>query len=181
MCKVSVNVLSTNEIQHVGRSIEAILNQTYGDIELLVIDNGSTDGTAEFIRGRYNDKVKLIQSNSNLGCAGGNNLGIRESQGAYIMPCDANLFMTPTYIEEMVKVGKELHRVIKPGHPCIFVLGDLHSGKTVINTAHEIQEAYKDIGFKSHGIVDDWMPTKKCVPSTIKRKKLDRILILERL
>ncbi|MGA1823316.1 MAG: glycosyltransferase family 2 protein [bacterium] len=101
--KVSVNILSTNERKHVSRCIDAILQQTYNNIELLVIDNGSTDGTAAFIQGVYKDKVKVIKSDINLGCAGGNNLGIKESKGKYIMPCDANLFMTSTYIEEMVK------------------------------------------------------------------------------
>ncbi|MGA1868143.1 MAG: glycosyltransferase family 2 protein [bacterium] len=102
MKKVSVNILSTNEKKHLPRCIDAVLHQTYTNIELLVIDNGSTDGTADFIRSAYKDKVTIIKSGINLGCAGGNNLGIKKSKGTYIMPCDANLFMTPTYIEEMV-------------------------------------------------------------------------------
>lgn len=82
------------------------------------------------------------------------------------------------YLNEMEKVGKELRRVLKIGSYCIFILGDLHSGKKVINTASEVEKIFEDIGFKSHAIIDDAMPTNKCVPSSSKRQKLDRILIM---
>ncbi|MFH0924989.1 MAG: glycosyltransferase family 2 protein [bacterium] len=67
------------------------------------MDNGSNDGTFEFLKSDYKQDIKIIRSEINLGCAGGNNLGIRGSKGEYVMPCDANLFMTPTYVEEMVR------------------------------------------------------------------------------
>ena len=84
----------------------------------------------------------------------------------------------PTYIEEMLEVGKEMKRVLKKGKYCIFILGDLHSGKKVVNTAHEISTAYKDLGFVTHGIIEDAMPVNKAIPSGIKRSKLDRILVM---
>ena len=86
---------------------------------------------------------------------------------------------TASYMENMIKVGVNLRRVLKPNHPCVFVLGDFHSGKTVKNTAKEIEKVYVDLGFKSHGIIDDEMPTNKSLPTNTKRSKLDRILILE--
>lgn len=83
------------------------------------------------------------------------------------------------YLKNMEKVGKEFNRILKPNGPCILILGDLHLPKKIINTAKEIENIYEDIGFKSHGIIDDWMPENKCLPNKYKRKKLDRILILE--
>ncbi len=82
------------------------------------------------------------------------------------------------YLEEMQKVGLELKRVIKKKGMCIFVLGDLHTGKKVINTAEEVKMIYETLGFKTHGIIEDVMPTNKCVPSNYKRSKLDRILVM---
>lgn len=82
------------------------------------------------------------------------------------------------YLEEMKKVGVELRRVIKKGGFCIFILGDLHSGKNIINTAEEIGKIYGKMGFEIHGIVEDAMPTNKCIPSNVKRKKFDRILLM---
>lgn len=82
------------------------------------------------------------------------------------------------YLKEMRKVGLELKRVIKTKGLCVFILGDLHKGKTIINTAENVQKIYEEIGFKTHGIIEDAMPTNKCVPSNYKRSKMDRILVM---
>ena len=82
------------------------------------------------------------------------------------------------YIEDMKKVGLELKRVLKEGSYIIYILGDLHQGKNIINTADEVRRTYEELGFKFHGIIDDDMPINKCVPSNVKREKLDRILIM---
>ncbi len=84
------------------------------------------------------------------------------------------------YIDDMIKVGIEMRRVLKKNKYCIFVLGDLHSGKNIINTAENISNIYHDIGFKTHKIIEDSMPINKAIPSKIKRKKSDRILIMEK-
>jgi len=82
------------------------------------------------------------------------------------------------YIKEMIHVGKQLKKVLKKGGLCIFILGDLHLGKKVVNTAYEISRAYEPLGFKTLEIIEDAMPVNKCVPSIYKRLKLDRILIM---
>ena len=82
------------------------------------------------------------------------------------------------YLEEMHKVGIELKRVIKKKGLCIFILGDLHRSKKTINTAEEIQKIYEMIGFKTYSIIEDKMPTNKCIPSNHKRSKMDRILVM---
>jgi len=82
------------------------------------------------------------------------------------------------YLEEMRKVGNELKRVIKKKGLCIFILGDLHKGKIIINTAEQVRDIYEKIGFKTHGIIEDAMPTNKCVPSNYKRSKMDRIMVM---
>jgi DNA modification methylase len=83
------------------------------------------------------------------------------------------------YLEDMRKVGKRLRDCIKPDGHCIFVLGDMHSGKKTINTAQDISEVYKELGFKVHeNIVEDKMPDNKSHPSSSKRRKNDRILFM---
>lgn len=82
------------------------------------------------------------------------------------------------YLNEMGKIGLELRRVIKKGGFCILILGDLHSGKTIINTAEKVRDIFKELGFKFHGIINDAMPVNKCIPSKIKRNKFDRILVM---
>lgn len=83
-----------------------------------------------------------------------------------------------TYIEEMVKVGIEIKRILKNGRYCIFILGDLHQGKKIINTALEVSREYNKIGYITHGIIEDSMPVNKAIPNKYKRNKLDRILVM---
>jgi DNA modification methylase len=92
-----------------------------------------------------------------------------------------------SYLDSMKEVGIELLRVMKDDGICIFVLGDVHlSSKNSLNTAEDISKLYKEIGFKTHAIVDDEIPPSK---TTIvkylgeegigrKQTKLDRILIM---
>jgi len=78
----------------------------------------------------------------------------------------------------MERVGIELRRVIKEDGYCILILGDVHRGNTITNTAENIKEIYEKLGFTIHDIIDDQMPSNKCIPSNFKRSKLDRILIM---
>lgn len=83
------------------------------------------------------------------------------------------------YLEDMKNVGKRLRDCIKPDGYCIFVLGDLHSGNKIINTAEDIGKVYKELGFKVHeNIIEDKMPDNKSHPSAYKRQKNDRILFM---
>lgn len=83
-----------------------------------------------------------------------------------------------TYLNEMDIVGNELKRVIKNKGYCILVLGDLHQGKKITNTAYEVSKNYEKLGFEVHDTIDDAMPSNKCVPSKYKREKFDRILVM---
>jgi DNA modification methylase len=92
-----------------------------------------------------------------------------------------------TYIHEMKKVGLEIRRVLKPGSLCVFVLGDFPKSNHVINTAENISQLYSELGFKTHGIIEDEIPTSKRTflkwagneALKLARKKLDRILVMQ--
>lgn len=83
-----------------------------------------------------------------------------------------------TYLDEMVKVGKELKRCLKPNSLIVYVLGDVHRTKYSINTAKEVSQVYQEkLWFEEIAIVNDEIPLNK-VASRSKRKKFDRILVL---
>ena len=93
------------------------------------------------------------------------------------------------YIEEMVKIGFELKRVLKDKGKIAFVLGDVHYGKKSKNTALDVSEIYEKNGlFKTIDIIDDEIPASKTTivkyggeqAISQKKVKLDRILILEK-
>ena len=78
--RASVIVLSWNGIEYLADCLEAVLSQGYPDLEVIVVDNGSTDGSASFVAERY-PQVRLIRNERNLGFAAGNNCGLRVATG----------------------------------------------------------------------------------------------------
>lgn len=102
MRTVSINVLNFNHARYLERCLQSIAAQTYQQIELLVMDNGSSDDSLTLLKRNYKH-VRLTINAGNLGYAGGHNTGVRLSQGAYFMPLNPDVFMTPTFIEETVR------------------------------------------------------------------------------
>jgi GT2 family glycosyltransferase len=83
--KLSVVIICWNDLKVIKDCLASIVGQKYPfEIEVLVSDNGSTDGSVEFIRENY-PTVKLIENKANLGFAKANNVGIRASVGEYVL------------------------------------------------------------------------------------------------
>jgi GT2 family glycosyltransferase len=99
---ISVVVLNWNGIQTIEKCLNSLYEQTYKPLEILVVDNGSTDGSPDLIRENF-PEVKLIINEKNLGFGGGNNIGIRASNGKYIMMLNNDTRLDPKCIEELKK------------------------------------------------------------------------------
>jgi GT2 family glycosyltransferase len=102
MHKVSVIILNYNGKSFIGKSVDSVLNQTYKNIETIVVDNGSADGSVEFLVGQYGGGIKLIQNRENLGFAGGNNVGIAAASGDYIALLNNDAVADPRWLEELM-------------------------------------------------------------------------------
>lgn len=99
---VSINVLATNERDCLRRCLTCIERQTYPVIQLLVIDNNSTDGTDEMLKSLF-PGVEVIRNPRNLGYCKSHNIGITQSKGEYVMPLNADVFMQPGFVEAKVR------------------------------------------------------------------------------
>lgn len=101
---VSVIIPAYNAEAFIGRTIDSVLAQTYTKLEIIVVDDGSTDGTAEIARSfaQQDERVRLLQK-PNGGVASARNLGIRRSKGAFIAPIDADDIWYPYNIEKQVQ------------------------------------------------------------------------------
>ena len=84
---VTVFVLNWNRKEDLLRCLNSINNQTYLPIEILVVDNGSTDGSAEAVISEF-PEVRLIKLDRNYGCPGGRNRGIKHAKGEFIFFVD---------------------------------------------------------------------------------------------
>jgi GT2 family glycosyltransferase len=83
--------------------IDSLKGQTFQDFEILLVDNGSTDGSADFAEAQYGEFVRVVRNKENLGFAGGNNIGIRRAKGEYIVLLNNDTWADPRWLEELVK------------------------------------------------------------------------------
>ena len=97
---VSVVVLNWNGIRVLNQCLGSLRTQTYTPLEIIVVDNASTDDSVDFIRERFPD-VRLVVNEKNLGFGGGNNVGIQASQGKYVMMLNNDTRLDPKCIEEL--------------------------------------------------------------------------------
>jgi GT2 family glycosyltransferase len=84
---VSIIVLNYNGQKYIADCLDSILKNSYTNYELIVVDNASTDRSLKIIKDNFSNhpKVKIIASPTNLGFSGGNNLGIEQSKGQYVV------------------------------------------------------------------------------------------------
>lgn len=88
--KVSVLLPVYNGEQFLRPSIESILNQSYGDFEVLILDDGSRDGSLDVVAGFADPRIRVIRNERNLGLIRTLNLGLAEARGTYIARQDAD-------------------------------------------------------------------------------------------
>lgn len=102
---VSVIILNWNGGTYVEESISSILNQDYPEYELIVVDNGSTDSSLQNIKDRFKGRLCLIENNSNVGFAAGNNIGIKRARGEYIALLNNDAVADSLWLKELVSIA----------------------------------------------------------------------------
>jgi len=108
MEKVSVIIPCFNQGKYIEQSVNSVLKQSYKNIEIILVNDGSTD---ELTINKINEiekwdrRIKIIHS-ENKGLANARNIGISFSTGEYILPLDADDYISETYIEEAIKIFK---------------------------------------------------------------------------
>lgn len=116
--KVSVVIPCYNVEAYVVECLESILAQDHADLEVLCVDDGSTDGTVASIRamqaGPGGEKIRLIQQ-ANKGAAAARNHGLQEATGAYIQFMDADDLLMPR------KIGHQVRLAVKEDYPDLIV------------------------------------------------------------
>lgn len=98
MPKVSVVIPTYNRADYIVQSINSVLNQTFTDFEIIVVDDGSTDNTEILIREQFKDKV-IYLSKPNGGQGSARNLGVSAAKGEYIAFLDSDDLWLPEKLE----------------------------------------------------------------------------------
>src|SRR5574337_1544658 len=101
--KITVLIPVYNREQYVAAAIESVLAQSFTDFELLLIDDGSTDGSVEIMRSYTNDpRVRLVCNEHNLGIPKTRNRGIDLARGEYVAMLDSDDLAYPSRLEKQV-------------------------------------------------------------------------------
>ncbi|MDN3690577.1 glycosyltransferase family 2 protein [Cyclobacterium jeungdonense] len=106
----SVIIPLYNKRQFISRSIDSVLNQYFSDFEIIVVDDGSTDGGGEFVAAQYGSKVKLIYQD-NQGVSVARNKGIQNAEFEYIAFLDADDMWHPYFLYWMHHVMEKFPEV----------------------------------------------------------------------
>lgn len=99
---VSIVMPAYNAEKYIGESIESVLSQTYANIELIIVEDCSTDGTLNVIKQYADERITLEVNTKNRGIAFSTNRGIELSKGKYIALLDDDDMATPDRIELQV-------------------------------------------------------------------------------
>ena len=105
---VSVIIPAYNAEDYIGRAIESTLQQSISNIEVIVVDDASTDGTLEIVRdfAERDPRVKAIARRENSGAAAARNIGIEAAEGEWIAHMDADDWFSPTRLSALLN-GKQ--------------------------------------------------------------------------
>ncbi len=99
---ISVIIPTYNMAEYVGEAIDSVLSQTYKNIEIIIVDDGSKDNTREILK-RYNSCIKYIYQ-ENKGLSAARNTGIRVSKGAFLAFLDADDMWLPEKLECQIRL-----------------------------------------------------------------------------
>jgi glycosyltransferase involved in cell wall biosynthesis len=103
---ISVVIPLYNKEQSIVSTLQTVLNQTYQDFEIIIVDDGSTDHSADEVSKLTDSRIRLIHQN-NAGVSAARNRGITEAQGKYIAFLDADDEWKPDYLKAQYKLTQK--------------------------------------------------------------------------
>jgi GT2 family glycosyltransferase len=142
---VSVIVLNWNGREYLAECFDSLLALDYpaDQLELLMVDNGSQDDSVSFIRASY-PSVKIIRNETNLGFAGGNNIGAQAAQGEYVAFLNNDAVVYPDWLSKLIEAVRSDPEVVCVGSRIMNLNGDrVEFGGSRINfLGYGYQEGY---------------------------------------
>lgn len=107
----SAIVVNHDGLGYVEEAVRSLLDQDAPGIEVLVVDNGSSDGSDAAVERRFGHAVRLIRAGRNLGFGAGNNLAIRQARGRHVLLLNSDAVAAPSFAREMIAAADADPRV----------------------------------------------------------------------
>jgi GT2 family glycosyltransferase len=102
---VSVTIVTYNSRAYLEACLQSIFEQDYQPLEIVVVDNGSLDGTRGFLS-RLEDRIRVEYNDTNLGFAAAQNQAIAKSTGDWVLVLNPDVVLLPGVIEHLVEAGR---------------------------------------------------------------------------
>lgn len=102
--KVSIVIPTYNRVDFLPKAVQSVLNQTYRDWEMIIVDDGSIDNTEEVANGYKESRIRYIAHKYNLGISASRNTGIKNSRGEYIAFLDSDDEWFPEKISRQMNI-----------------------------------------------------------------------------
>lgn len=102
---VTVTIVTFNSGRYIKRCLESVLQQKGPEIEIIVVDNNSTDGTRDILE-QFEDRCLVVHNSSNLGFAAAQNQAIRRASGTWVLTLNPDVLLMPYFIQAMVEAGR---------------------------------------------------------------------------
>lgn len=123
MPKVSVVLATFNRAHLLDRAIHSVLNQTFQDFELIVVDDGSKDDTQSVVSSFVGKGIKYVRNQKNMGPSAARNIGIKLALGEYIAFQDSDDLWMPQKLEKQIQYFEKAQPEV----------GVVHAGRYIIN------------------------------------------------
>lgn len=171
--KISVIMPVYNKALYVKEAIKSILNQTYNNFELIIVDDCSTDGSKEIIEQFCDRRIKLIQLKKNMGASYAANIAVQNSSGEYILRMDADDLCDPRRIE------KQLEFFLLNNSDVVACRFGVFSNNEVVPKGFYRYKQYSNSIITSDDIISDFtvMPTISQGTMMVKREIYKKFLL----
>src|SRR5215467_7439344 len=98
---VCISIVTFNSSRHIDRCLEAVLNQRDVTVDVVVVDNASTDETPAVLQ-KYGDRVRIFQNTSNRGFAPAQNQGIASSTAEWVLTLNPDVLLEPDFVRQLL-------------------------------------------------------------------------------
>jgi GT2 family glycosyltransferase len=123
---LSIVVVTHNSRQHIKACLSSIFSQGVNDVQIIVVDNASADGTRELIKADFN-QLALIENSRNLGASQARNQGIGQATGEWVLTLDSDVVLGDGFLKGFLAVRDQLCDDVGMVQPCILNM----DGKTI--------------------------------------------------
>src|SRR5579862_8560346 len=98
---VSVTVVTYNSGRFIKRCLESVLEQKYPSVEVVIVDNASTDGTVDLLE-QFADRCRIYYNDANIGFAAAQNQAISLAKGEWVLTLNPDVLLLSNFIEALV-------------------------------------------------------------------------------